>query len=136
MSAALPTNDPTARRGGGVTRAWWMSHQNGRKAVLYLIKLYGNGEVFYKIGITFSLTQRFRTLRFVGYKWRTVARFSSWDAGQVFDLEARLHGSCFAPYVPLLAFAGKSECYAELAPLLAALPTVGTFILQNQETDI
>jgi T5orf172 domain len=48
-------------------------------------------ESFYKVGITFCLFSRFRSLRFAGYKWRTVARFSSYNAGRVFDIEQRLH---------------------------------------------
>ncbi|MBF9140851.1 GIY-YIG nuclease family protein [Hymenobacter properus] len=119
-------------------RQQWMTQQHGRKAVLYVVKLYGNeGEpAFYKIGITFNLTQRFRTLRFAGYKWRTVARFSSWDAGKVFDLEQRLHGAGFVPYAPLLDFSGRTECYAAVEGILEALPKVGTFVLRNQVTEI
>jgi hypothetical protein len=117
-------------------RQQWIAQQHGRKAVLYVVKLYGNGAEapFYKIGITFDLSQRFRTLRFAGYKWRTVARYSSYNAGKVYDLEARLHRE-FAglSYAPLLAFGGKSECYGEVGPLLAALPT-GAFFLKNTNT--
>lgn len=119
-------------------RQQWIAQQHGRKAVLYVVKLYGNeGEApFYKIGITFDLSSRFRSLRFVGYKWRTVARFGSWDAGKVFDLETRLHGAGFAPYRPLLEFGGKTECYQDCEGILSALPKVGTFVLRNQVTEI
>ncbi|WP_158011127.1 GIY-YIG nuclease family protein [Hymenobacter lapidarius] len=114
-------------------RAQWLSKQNGRKAVLYVVKLYGNeGEQpFYKIGITFNLAARFARLRFAGYKWRTVARYGSWSAGRVFDLEERLHMQ-LKPYScrPFLPFAGLTECYGEVEPLLAALPRVGTFVLK------
>ena len=113
-------------------RAHWIGQQRGRKAVLYVIRVYGNGEEppFYKIGITFCLSSRFRTLRFAGYKWRTLARYSSWQAGRVFDLEQALHQR-FAPlsYTPLLPFAGETECYCDAAPLLAALPA-STFFLK------
>jgi len=117
-------------------RQAWIAQQHGRKAVLYVVKLYGNGEEqpFYKVGITFCLSQRFRTLRFAGYKWRTVARFSSYNAGRVYDLEQQLHGAGFENYAPALPFSGSTECYAEAGPLLAALPTVGTFVLKNTET--
>lgn len=119
-------------------RTQWISQQNGRKAVLYVVKLYGNeGEApFYKIGITFNLSQRFRTLRFAGYKWRTVARFSSYNAGRVFDLEQALHAAGFAPHAPLLDFSGRTECYEGVVGILEALPKVGTFVLKNQVTEI
>lgn len=138
MVAANQTAAPATKRGGGMGRAHWLSQQNGRKAVLYLIKLYGNeGEpAFYKVGITFCLSSRFRSLRFVGYKWRTVARYSSWNAGKVYDLEARLHSSGFAPYVPLLPFSGGGECYSDCGGLLQALPRVGTFVLKAINVEI
>ncbi len=116
-----------------MTRAHWIAQQHGRKAVLYVIRLYGNeGEApFYKIGITFCLTSRFRSLRFAGYKWRTVARYGNWNAAKVFDLEQQLHADFSAlSYTPLLAFAGHTECYCEVGPLLAALPS-GAFILKS-----
>lgn len=120
-------------------RQAWIDQQYGRKAVLYLVKLYGNGseQPFYKIGITFDLTSRFRSLRFAGYKWRTVARFSSYNAGRVFDLEQRIHREFSGlSYAPLLDFSGRTECYSDFGPLLAALPTAGLFVLRNQLTEI
>jgi hypothetical protein len=130
-----PTPAPVQHR-GGMSRAAWLAQQRGRKAVLYVVALYGNSDEppFYKIGITFNLSQRFRTLRFAGYKWRTVARYSSWQAWEVFDLEAGLHQLLAAfSYTPRLPFSGAAtECYAELAPLLGGLPA-GAFILKNQE---
>lgn len=135
MKAVVSPSAAPAKRRGGVGRAAWLSQQKGRKAVLYVVKLYGNeGEPpFYKVGITFCLTQRFSRLRFVGYKWRSIARFSSYDAGQVYDLEANLHSAGFAPYVPFLSFAGHGECYADAGDILAALPA-GMFVLKNNDT--
>lgn len=132
MSAATQPAAPAKCR-GGVGRAAWLSQQRGRKAVLYVIKVYGNGTEppFYKLGITYSLSQRFARLRFAGYKWRSIARFSSYNAGQVYDLEQRLHGAGFASYTPLLPFAGQTECYVSAGEILAALPAVGTFVLKS-----
>ncbi|MGI4872059.1 MAG: hypothetical protein ACRYFX_12880 [Janthinobacterium lividum] len=114
-------------------RGAWIAQQHGRKAVLYVVRVYGGGECFYKVGITFSLSSRFSRLKTV-YQWRTVARFSSWDAGKVWDLEQRLHVAFSAlSYTPLSPFSGKTECYAEVAELLAALP-VGAFFLKNSKT--
>lgn len=123
-------NPAPATRRGGMGREAWVKQQNGRKAVLYVIRLYGNGEAFYKLGITFCLSSRFSALRFVGYKWRTVARYSSWSAGRVFDLEAKLHSAGFVSYTPLLPFSGATECYADCGALLAALPAK-TFVLKS-----
>jgi hypothetical protein len=116
-----------------MTRASWIAQQRGRKAVLYVVKVYSEGEGFYKVGVTFDLARRFSRLK-TCYKWRTVARYSSWNAGAVFDLEQRLHAQFKAiSYTPTADFGGKTECYSEVGTLLAALPT-STFFLKNTET--
>lgn len=119
----------TPARAIGQARAAWLAQQRSRKAVLYLIRVYGNGEAFYKIGVTFDLSARFARLRFTGYKWRTLARYGSFNAGKVFDLEQRLHREFLGlSYVPRLPFGGHTECYADSAPLLAALPKTTFFL--------
>lgn len=116
-----------------MTRAAWIQQQHGRKAVLYVVKVYNEGESFYKLGITFCLSSRFSRLK-TCYKWRTLARYSSWNAGKVFDLEQRLHAAFQAlSYTPTASFGGKTECYSDCAALLAALPA-STFFLKNVET--
>jgi hypothetical protein len=112
-----------------MTRAAWIAQQHGRKAVLYVIRVYTEGEAFYKVGVTFDLSRRFSRLKTL-YKWRTVARFSSWNAGKVFDLEQQLHQQFSGmSYLPSASFGGKTECYSEVAALLAVLPA-STFFLK------
>ncbi|MBG8556149.1 hypothetical protein [Hymenobacter guriensis] len=113
----------------------WLTQQNGRKAVLYVIRCYGNGESFYKVGITFCLSARFTPFK-MPYKWRTIARYSSQSAGKVFDLEQKIHAAGLASYAPLLPFAGKSECYAEVEAILSLLPAKGLFILKQVNVDV
>jgi hypothetical protein len=117
-----------------MNRASWIAQQRGRKAVLYVVRVYTAGEAFYKVGVTYCLSARFSRLR-TKYRWRTLARYSSWNAAAVFDLEQYLHRR-FAglSYTPAASFAGHMECYAEAAPILAALPR-GTFFLKAT-TDI
>ncbi|MGI4871663.1 MAG: GIY-YIG nuclease family protein [Janthinobacterium lividum] len=116
-----------------MTRAAWIAQQHGRKAVLYVVRVYGGGESFYKVGITFNLPSRFSRLKTV-YQWRTVARYSSYNAGKVYDLEQALHAAFSAlSYTPLSPFSGKTECYSEVGELLSALP-VGTFFLKDSTT--
>jgi hypothetical protein len=111
-------------------RSAWIAQQHGRKAVLYVIRVYNEGEAFYKVGVTFDLSSRFSRLK-TCYKWRTVARFSSWNAGKVFDLEQRLHTEFRGlSYTPAASFGGHTECYSEAASILAALPS-GTFFLKQ-----
>jgi hypothetical protein len=116
-----------------MNRAAWIAQQRGRKAVLYVVRVYTEGEAFYKLGITFCLSSRFSRLK-TCYKWRTVARYSSYNAGKVYDLEQRLHARFSAlSYAPAADFGGKTECYAAVDSLLAALPK-STFFLKNTET--
>lgn len=111
-----------------MTRASWIAQQHGRKAVLYVVRVYNEGEAFYKVGVTFSLSSRFSRLKTL-YKWRTVARFSSWNAGRVWDLEQRLHlDFAYLSYLPTASFAGFTECYNSVEEILAALPATTFFL--------
>jgi len=112
-------------------RAAWLAQQRGHKAVLYVIRVYNQqGEVFYKVGITFCFSSRFSRLKTV-YRFRTLARYSSYDAGMVYDLEQRLHREFGElSYIPSSPFSGYTECYREADAILAALPT-NTFFLKG-----
>jgi hypothetical protein len=117
-------------------RAAWLAQQRGRKAVLYVIRVYNKqGEVFYKVGITYNLAARFRRLR-LDYHWRTLARYSSYQAGHVWDLEQAIHRDfAHLSYSPAVAISGHTECYREVEAILAALPA-GTFFLKPVGCDI
>ena len=96
----------------------------------YTFSLILAGVVFYKAGITFCFSSRFSRLK-TRYRFRTLARYSSYNAGAVYDLEQRLHRE-FADlsYTPTASFSGFTECYCEATPILAALPQ-GTFFLKG-----
>ena len=112
-----------------MNRAAWIAQQRGRKAVLYVVRVYTAGEAFYKVGVTYQLCHRFSKLRTV-YRWRSIARFSSYNAGYIWDLEQRIHREFLGlSYTPLASFSGYTECYSAIEPILAALP-VGTFFLK------
>ena len=112
-----------------MSRAAWIAQQRGRKAVLYVVRVYTEGEEFYKVGITYQLSHRFSKLKTV-YKWRSIARFSSYNAGYIWDLEQRIHRGFIAiSYTPSAPFSGYTECYSAVEPILAALPA-GTFFLK------
>jgi hypothetical protein len=112
-----------------MNRAAWIAQQRGRKAVLYVVRVYNtDGEAFYKVGVTFDLSSRFSRLKAL-YKWRTVARYSSWNAGRVFDLEQRLHAEFSElSYLPTASFGGYTECYSECETILKALPKTTFFL--------
>ena len=133
MSQAASVPSPARGGGAGVGRAAWIAQQRGRKAVLYVVKVWSEDESFFKVGVTFDLRSRFARLK-TCYKWRTVARYNSWRAGKVWDLEQGLHRAfVHLSYTPTASFSGFTECYGEVGELLAALPS-GTFFLKNQDT--
>jgi len=130
MGSVITIPTPAVCGRGGWTRAAWVGQQQGRKATLYLIRLTGNGETFYKVGITFCFSSRFSRLN-MPYTVRTLARYSSYSAGRVYDLEAKiLRKFAHLGYTPLLPFAGASECFSEFESVLAALPQ-GVFVLRH-----
>lgn len=125
----MPANQKRSA-GVGCSRAAWVEQQKGRKATLYVVRLAGGGEVFYKVGITFCMGSRFNRLN-LPYGLRTLARYSSYDAGRVWDLEQQMHRLLAShSYSPMTPFAGHTECFNEAAAILALLPA-DSFILKH-----
>lgn len=120
-----------AKGGPGFRRSHWVENQKGRKAILYIITLHGNGETFYKIGITYrGVSARFRGC--LPYQLQTVALYKSYDAGKVYDLEHRVHKELkTCSYTPILRFGGETECFFSILPALHLLPKE-TFFLKNR----
>ncbi|WP_170172524.1 GIY-YIG nuclease family protein [Hymenobacter rigui] len=114
---------------GGWSRSQWIAKQNNRKATLYIIKAENRNESFYKVGITFnSIGKRFTKTSFP-YQFRTVALYKSYDAGEVYDLENKLHQHLkHISYNPLLSFGGQTECFTDISPIISLLPTETFFL--------
>lgn len=109
----------------------WSNIQNGRKAILYVIELTNEDELFYKVGITFNLSARFGS-RKMPYSWRTVALYKTYDAKYVFKLEKEIFKEFkHLKYSPLSSFAGQTECFSAVAEILVTLPP-DTFFLKNR----
>lgn len=131
MSRAVQQRSAAAGDGG---RAAWVARQKGRRAVLYVIRLTGHGETFYKVGITYCFSSRFTRLN-MPYAVRTLARWSSWDAGRVWDLEQKMLALVAGDgYAPCLPFAGRTECFSSVETVLRALPA-DTFFLKHTKRD-
>lgn len=85
-------------------------------ATLYLIKVYNDNEVFYKIGkTTYTVKERFAGG--MPYKYEIVNTLTS-EIGFIFDLEIELHRK-YKDYKhkPSIDFAGRTECYNLKLPL-------------------
>lgn len=83
------------------------------KSSLYVIQLSGNGELFYKVGITMkTVKQRFGK---IPYKIKEI-RIVVGDAGYIYDLETQLHRLLSKyHYKPENSFGGsKMECFSKI----------------------
>lgn len=82
-------------------------------AQVYCLKLTGNGETFYKVGVTkTSIEDRFRHLE--AYDFEVVQQY--WmPEPSAYEIESALHklGEGFK-YVPKISFGGDSECFSTL----------------------
>lgn len=93
----------------------------GRKSMqytgfkFYVLKCYGNGESFYKVGRTFrKLNQRFKKSIFpYRYKIYDVITIDSHE--EIFTLENKVKAiNVKSRYTPKLKFRGMGECYSEV----------------------
>lgn len=97
------------------------------KSSLYLIQMKGNGEVFYKIGITKeTIKERFRKVK--GYSVKPIYVVRG-DAGYIWDLEKRIHSLLKRHrYHPEIIFGGHTECFNKITK-----PVIG--LLKQLEAD-
>lgn len=81
---------------------------------LYVLKCYGENEVFYKIGITCSsISKRFRSAS-IPYDYDVVYKVVG-EAGFIWDLELSLHrANKRNQYKPKTSFDGYTECFSEI----------------------
>jgi ssDNA-binding Zn-finger/Zn-ribbon topoisomerase 1 len=111
---------------GGWTATTWAANQAGRTALLYVVRLNGCGEQFYKAGITLtSVKDRFRK-RGKGspYEVEPIALFGSADATLIHSMESVIKKQFKAlRYLPNKPFGGRTECYTEVGPILRFLAT-------------
>jgi hypothetical protein len=76
----------------------------------YLIKMWNNNEIFYKIGKTFTdINLRFSSG--TPYQYQIIQTIEG-DAKTISDLERTLHKECkYYKYKPLISFKGETECF-------------------------
>ena len=93
----------------------WADKYTGRTGIFYIIKCWGNGEKFYKIGIT-STSVKKRYGETLPYKYEIIRTIYSEDLHYISDLEkenmrilSKYH------YLPKLPFPGSlSECFSNI----------------------
>lgn len=116
----------------GWTREGYINRIKGDTSNVYVIQIEGNGELFYKIGITCnSVWYRFRGKKHLPKEYTITIKhlFNNLDAGVAFDFEKALHEkNHLNRYEPLIKFAGHTECYKKvpkyIEPYLGILETL------------
>jgi len=106
------------KENGGYGKSDYVKQAKGRDGVLYLIKLTGENENFYKIGITFQgIKTRFGGKYALPYDYEIIYEYKC-DAGCTWDLEKEHHKK-YKPYqyFPNLTFAGYTECFTTDLPV-------------------
>lgn len=81
-------------------------------STLYLLKIFNQDEVFYKIGKTISkIKKRFSGKNKLPYEYSIINEYTS-EIGEIYDLEVILHRKYKTfKYPPKLYFGGYTECY-------------------------
>lgn len=88
-----------------------VSDKNNKKAILYVVRLSSDDEVFYKVGITTRSTE-VRISKIHKYK-KTIIKEVCGDAGFIYDLEKEVHEMCSnLRHKPLVKFDGYTECFS------------------------
>lgn len=89
---------------------------NNGLGIFYVLRCYGNGEEFYKIGITSrSVSKRYKDGKLIPYTYEIVYELED-SPDVVFGLEKELKYTDEYKrykYTPMLEFDGSSECYDE-----------------------
>lgn len=89
-----------------------------RNPVAYVIRIYGHGEKFYKIGITsIGLEKRFEYNLLEGYSYEKLYVIDG-NPGFIYDLEKRLHSLLWSKkHKPKVLFQGYTECFTTIKPI-------------------
>jgi len=105
------------KNNSGWSRTSWVDRGNNSKFFdsfkLYILKITGNKESFYKIGITYrTIKYRFKNLP---YNYDVVEIFTNDDGNYIWDLEKELHKKNKKHrYTPKIEFGGMQECFTKV----------------------
>lgn len=107
--------------GPGHSASQWAACQKGRKATLYVVRMYSDEESFFKVGITFnSVRRRFETK--TPYTVQTIAEYKSDSAKAVWHLELKIKNALKKyKHRPAQPFPGQHECFATILNTLSVI---------------
>lgn len=101
-------------------------NNNSNLGFLYVVRLIGVDEDFYKIGITSrSLDERFAAVK-LPYKYELVKLIEG-EAEYIYDLETTLHRLLSDyRYTPDIHFAGRTECFSDIEDIRKLLRDIAS----------
>lgn len=102
---------------GGHSRSCYIERTKAETSNLYVIKITGNNEVFYKIGITSFTVEARYTQGYIPEEYSIEVKYmiNGLDKGVAYDFEKLLHKKNEQnKYKPLLKFAGYTECFTRV----------------------
>ena len=103
------------------TRGWsktqwvdWCNKLNYESVSVYIIKLTGNDEDFYKFGISNNIKNRFGSANRLPYNYEVVEIVETNNFAFSYDLENKIRASVREfSYKPKLQFSGFTECFTK-----------------------
>lgn len=109
--------DEYSKSFGGYSRSAYINKARSDTSNVYIIKITGNNEVFYKIGITsYTVAIRYKQGYMPEqYNIEIQHTFNDLDKGLAYDFEKLLHKkNKINKYKPLIKFAGYTECFTQV----------------------
>jgi hypothetical protein len=106
-------------------RLGWAEYASGEACHLYLIRLFNEGEEFYKIGVTKrSVPARYRSVQMRGgYDFELLALHTSLNSKAVSEWEQSiLETFAHLRYRPKQPFGGATECFSSCEEILSIFP--------------
>lgn len=109
--------DEYAKSFGGHSRSAYINKTISDTSNVYIIKITGNNEAFYKIGITsYTVRERYK-MGYLPEEYSIEVKhiFNDLDKGLAYDFEKLLHKkNSINKYKPLIKFAGYTECFKQV----------------------
>lgn len=114
---------------GGYSRTDYINVAKGRKSNLYLLRCYNENEEFYKVGITIrQIKERYLGKKHIPYEYEIIYEVKD-DAGLIWDVEKSvIRQFKLNKYIPLLEFAGYTECFNKEFPISEFINYVNDYL--------
>lgn len=108
---------PFCNRYVGYSKSQWINYNKDKEGIFYIIKVFDENEIFYKIGITGkSIQERYKYTGNIPYNYEIIKEIKSKDLEYIWNLEKENKRILKDfKYKPLKSFAGSSvECFSKL----------------------